>query len=120
MNLAALVISSARSPIVTTVGVHHEGSSSPSVFHTTSPVAASSAITNESACVSHCSRTSPFQTIGELAGPHSYDGMSYAPILTRPRSTFHNGVPFTSYAYTPCEPNHATTMRPSVAGDALA
>src|SRR5215207_10647443 len=39
---------------------------------------------------------------------------------TRPMSTFHNGVPFMSKAWTPCEPNHATTIRPSVAGDALA
>ena len=30
--------------------------------------------------------------IGELAGPHSNVGMSYAPMSTRPRSTFHAEV----------------------------
>ena len=57
--------------VVTTVGVPHEGNSSRSVFQTVSPVSASSASRNESACVSHCMITSPFQMIGELAGPHS-------------------------------------------------
>ena len=77
-------------------------------------------MTNESACVSHWMKTLSSQMIGELAGPHSYEGRSYAPMSTRPRSTVHRGLPFTSYAKTPCDPNHATTMRPSVAGEALA
>jgi hypothetical protein len=96
MKFDALVTSSSPAAVVTTVGVPHDGSSSRSVFHTVRPVAASSASTNESACVSHCSSTSPFQMIGELAGPHSYEGTSYAPMSTRPRSTCQSRVPSTS------------------------
>ena len=64
-------MSSGPAGVVTTVGVPHDGSSSRSVFQTVSPVAASSASRNESACVSHWTITRPFQMIGELAGPHS-------------------------------------------------
>jgi hypothetical protein len=120
MKFDALVTSSGPAAVTATVGVPHEGSSRRSVFHTVSPVLSSSATMNESACVSHWRMTRPFQMIGELAGPHSKVGMSYAPMLTRPRSTFQRKVPFMSYAWTPCEPNHATTMRPSVAGVELA
>jgi hypothetical protein len=35
-------------------------------------------------------------------------------------SSDHSGCPFTSNANTPSDPNQATTMRPSVAGVALA
>ena len=79
-----------------TVGVPHDGSSSRSVFHTVWPVSAFSAMRNESACVSHWMMTRSFQMIGELAGPHSNVGMSYAPMSTRPRSTFHRKFPATS------------------------
>ena len=71
MKFDALVTSSGPAGVATTVGVPHDGSSSRSVFHTVSPVSASSASRNESACVSHCRMTRPFQMIGELAGPHS-------------------------------------------------
>jgi hypothetical protein len=114
------VTSSSPADVDTTVGVPHDGSSWRSAFQITLPVCASSARTNESACVSTWMNTMSFQMIGELAGPHSYEGMSYAPMSTRPISTFHKALPFTSYACTPCDPNHATTMRPSVAGEALA
>jgi hypothetical protein len=39
---------------------------------------------------------------------------------TRPRSTFQRSSSFLSYANRSCDPNQATTMRPSVAGEALA
>src|SRR5580765_761333 len=92
----ALVRSSGPAAVIATVGVPHDGSSWRSVFHTVSPVSTFSAITNESACVSHCRMTRPFQMIGELAGPHSNVGMSYAPRSMRPRSTFHRKLPLTS------------------------
>ena len=76
MKFDALVTSSGPADVIATVGVPHDGSSSRSVFHTVSPVAALSASTNESACVSHCRMTRSFQMIGELAGPHSNVGMS--------------------------------------------
>src|SRR5690242_17347341 len=120
MYFDAFVTSTGPFFVAATVGVPHEGCSSRSVFQTVSPVSAFNAIRNESACVSHCRMTRSFQIIGELAGPHSYVGMSYAPTFTRPRSIFQRGLPSTSYAYTPCDPNHATTIRPSVAGVALA
>src|SRR5262245_48502796 len=107
MKFDALVTSSGPVEARATVGLPHDGISSRDVFHTISPVSACSAITNESACVSHCRMTRPFQMIGELAGPHSYVGMSYAPMSTRPISTAHNGCPLTSNAYTPSEPNQA-------------
>src|SRR5260370_16058856 len=113
MKFDALVTSSGPAAVTATVGVPHEGSSRRSVFQTVSPVLSSSARMNESACVSHWRMTRPFQMIGELAGPHSTVGMLYAPMLTRPRSTFQRKRPSTSYAYTPCEPNHETTVRPS-------
>ena len=71
MKFEALVTSSAPSGVVATVGVPQEGSSSRSVFHACSPVSASRASRNESAWVSHCRITRPFQRMGELAGPHS-------------------------------------------------
>src|SRR5688572_5217972 len=120
MKFEAFVTSSGPPSVNATVGLPQDGNSSRAVFHTVSPVSALSASTNESRCVSHCRITRPFQIIGELAGPHSYVGMSYAPMSTRPRSTCHSGRPLTSHACTPSEPNQATTMRPSVAGDALA
>src|ERR1041384_426776 len=120
MKFEALAISSSPFEVVATVGVPHEGISSRFVFQTALPVLASKAMMNESVCVSHWTITRFFQMIGELAGPHSYVGMSYAPMSTRPIFTFHRNLPFTSYAYTPCEPNHATTMRPSVTGVELA
>src|SRR5262245_27063557 len=120
MKFDAFVTSSGPAEASATVGLPHDGISSREVFQTISPDPASTAMTNESVCVSHCRKTSPFQIIGELAGPHSYDGMSYAPMSTRPMSSDQSGCPFTSNAYTPSEPNHATTMRPSVAGVALA
>src|SRR6187455_2293540 len=72
----AFVISSGPALVFTIVGVPHDGSSCRSVFQTVAPVSALSASRNESVCVSHCTITRPFQTIGELAGPHSYDGRS--------------------------------------------
>ena len=56
-------MSSGPAGVVTIVGVPHDGSSLRSVFHTVSPVSALSASENESACVSHCTMTRPFQTI---------------------------------------------------------
>ena len=76
MKFDALVTSSGPAVVVTMVGVPHDGNSCRSVFHTVSPVSAFSASRNESVCVSHCTITRSFQMIGELAGPHSYDGMS--------------------------------------------
>ena len=102
--------------VIATVGVPHDGISSRSVFQTVSPVSAFTASRNESACVSIWMMTRPFQMIGELAGPHSNDGMSYAPTSMRPRSTFHRNCRSTSKACRPFDPNHATTMRPFVAG----
>src|ERR671912_823771 len=96
MNVEPFVTSSGPDAAVTTVGVPHDGSSSRAVFHTVSPVRASSASTKASVWVSHCSNTRSFEMMGELAGPHSYDGMSYAPMSTRPRSTDHRGRPATS------------------------
>src|SRR6188768_1069081 len=72
----AFVMSSGPALVFTIVGVPHDGSSCRSVFQTVAPVSALSASRNESVCVSHCTITRPFQTIGELAGPHSYDGRS--------------------------------------------
>src|SRR5688500_2986406 len=103
-----------------TVGVLHEGISSRSVFQTCSPVSADSASTNDSSCVSTWTITRPSQITGELAGPHSTVAAPAAPTLMRPMSTFHNGVPSTVYAWRPCDPNQATTTRPSVAGVELA
>ena len=76
MKFDALVTSSGPADVIATVGVPQDGSSWRSVFHTVSPVSAFSASRNESACVSHWRMTRPFQMIGELAGPHSYVGMS--------------------------------------------
>jgi len=76
MKFEALVTSTGPAPVSATVGVPHEGSSSRSVFQSMSPVAALSAIRNESTCVSTCRMTRSSQMIGELAVPHSYDGMS--------------------------------------------
>jgi hypothetical protein len=76
MKFDALVTSTGPAEVCATVGVPHEGISSRSVFHTVFPVAASSASRNESACVSHWRMTRLFQMTGELAGPHSYVGMS--------------------------------------------
>src|SRR5262245_20050145 len=98
MKLEAFVTSCGPDAVTATVGVPHDGSSSRDVFHTVSPVSAFSASRNESACVSHWTMTRPFQMIGELAGPHSNVGMSYAPMFTRPRSTFQRNVPSTPYA----------------------
>src|SRR5262245_36268001 len=98
MKFDALVTSCGPDEVTAIVGVPHDGSSSRVVFHTVSPVSAFTASRNESACVSHWTMTRPFQMIGELAGPHSNVGMSYAPRFTRPRSTFHRNVPLTSYA----------------------
>src|SRR6185436_8169984 len=116
MKFEALAMSSSPFEVVATVGVPHEGISSRFVFQTARPVFASKAMMNESVCVSHWSITRSFQMMGELAGPHSYVGMSYAPMSTRPMFTFQRNFPLTSYAYTPSDPNHATTMRPSVTG----
>src|SRR5215217_3286410 len=116
MKFEAFAMSSSPFEVLATVGVPHEGISSRLVFQAARPVSALKAIMNESVCVSHCSITRSFQMIGELAGPHSYVGMSYAPRSRRPRSTFQRGLPLTSKAYKPCDPNHATTMRPSVTG----
>jgi hypothetical protein len=76
MKFEALVTSSGPSGPSTTVGVPHDGSSSRAVFHTTSPESESRAMMNDSPCVSHWRKTRPFQMMGELAGPHSNDGMS--------------------------------------------
>ena len=76
MKFDAFVTSSGPDIVAATVGVPHDDSSSRDVFQTISPVSSLSASTNESVCVSHCRITSPFQMIGELAGPHSYVGMS--------------------------------------------
>src|SRR5258708_39218853 len=92
----ALATSTGPVSVIATVGVPQDGSSSRSVFHTVLPVAASKARRNESVWVSHWRITSPFQRIGELAGPHSYVGMSYAPRSMRPRSTFHRKRPLVS------------------------
>src|ERR1044072_855969 len=116
MRCGAFAMSSSPFVVVATVGVPHEGISSRLVFQTALPFSALKAMMNESVCVSHWSITRSFQMMGELAGPHSYVGMSYAPRSRRPRSTFHKGLPLTSYAYKPCDPNHATTIRPSVTG----
>ena len=93
MKFDAFVTSSGPADVIATVGVPQDGSSLRSVFHTVAPVSALSASMNESVCVSHWRMTRPFQMIGELAGPHSNVGMSYAPMSTRPRSTFHRKVP---------------------------
>src|ERR1044072_9185723 len=98
MKFEALATSSSPYEVVATVGVPHEGISSRLVFQTALPVFASKAMMNESACVSHWTITRSFQMMGELAGPHSYVGMSYAPMSTRPMFTFHKSLPFTSYA----------------------
>ena len=76
MKFDALVTSSGPAVVVTMVGVPQDGNSCRSVFHTVSPVSAFTASMNESAWVSNWTITSSFQMIGELAGPHSYDGKS--------------------------------------------
>src|SRR4029450_9245569 len=98
MKFDALVTSSGPAAVIATVGVPHDGNSSRGVFQIVLPVSMSRGGTEGSACVSHCRTTSPFQMIGELAGPHSYVGMSYAPISTRPGSTCHNGLPLVAKA----------------------
>src|ERR1043165_5202125 len=106
MKFDAFATSSSPFDVGATVGVPHEGISSRFVFHTARPVSALKAMMNESVCVSHWRITRSFQMIGELAGHHSYVGMPQAPMSTLPRFTFHKNLPFTSYAYTPCDPNH--------------
>src|SRR3954470_4875702 len=110
MNFEALVTSTGPADVAATVGVPHDGSSSRSVFHTVSPVSALSAIRNDSASVSHWTLAMPVQITGEPAGPPSSLGMSYAPTVPLPSSTPHRKLPSTSYAYPPCDPNHATTI----------
>src|SRR4030095_5191841 len=87
MKFEALVTSTGPVSVVTIVGVPQDGSSSRSVFQTVFPVAAFRASRKESVCVSHCRITRLFQIIGELAGPHSYVGMSYGPRYQPPPAT---------------------------------
>ena len=94
-KVAPLTMSSPPFAVLTTVGLLHDGMSSRFVFHTCSPVSTDSATRNESSRVSTWTITRPSQITGELAGPHSIAADSTAPTLTRPRSTFHNGVPST-------------------------
>src|SRR6185503_19395911 len=83
-NFDALVTRTGPAGVAATVGEPQDGNSSRSVFHTVSPVSAFTASRNESACVSICTITRPFQMMGELAGPHSNAGRSYAPRVMRP------------------------------------
>ncbi len=76
MKFDALVTSCGPAGVSTTVGEPHDGTSSRSTFHATVPSAAFSATRKSSWSVSHCRKTRSFQITGELAVPHSSDGMS--------------------------------------------